>query len=123
MTGLPKSAPPLGKAEQSATGASGSRKKVLWAVVLLATLACLGSYIAVIAYVRFGGQTVKDFCSQELIGKSVSEAKELASRSGLEIVERNGLLRVTTDPNMSRHTCDLKLNAGKVTSAKAFFRF
>lgn len=95
----------------------------MWAVVLLATLACLGSYIAVIAYVRFGGQAVKDFCSQELIGKSVPEAKELAARSGLEILERDGLLRVTTDPSMSRHTCDLKLNAGKVISAKAFFRF
>jgi len=123
MTGLPESASPPGKAEKSATGGSGGKKKVLWAVVLLATLACLGSYIAVIAYVRFGGQSVKNFCSQELIGKSVPEAKELAARSGLGIVEREGLLRLATDPNMSRHTCDLKLNAGKVTSAKAFFRF
>ena len=123
MTALPESDPSLNKTGQSATGGSRSKKKVLWAVLLLATLVCLGSYIAVVAYVRFGGQAVKDFCSQELIGKSMSEAKELAARSGLEIVEREGLLRVTTDPNMSRHTCDLKLNAGKVTSAKAFFRF
>lgn len=123
MTGLPESASPPGKAEKPATGGSGGKNKVLRAAVLLATLACLGSYIAVIAYVRFGGQSVKNFCSQELIGKSVPEAKELAARSGLGIVEREGLLRLTTDPNMSRHTCDLKLNAGKVTSARAFFRF
>ena len=117
------SAPPSEKTDQSATGKSGGTKKVLWAVLFLAMFACLGTYIAVIAYVRFGGQVVKGFCSQDLIGKSVSAAKELAARSGLEIVERAGLLRVTTDLSMSRHTCDLKLNAGKVTSAKAFFRF
>lgn len=117
------SAPPFGKADQSVTGEIGGRKKVLSAVLFLATLAFLGSYIAVIAYVRFGGQAVKDFCSQELIGKSASEAKELAARSGLEIVEREGSLRATTDPNMSRHTCDLKVDAGKVRSAKAYFRF
>ncbi|MDO8786910.1 MAG: hypothetical protein Q7J42_02400 [Sulfuritalea sp.] len=117
------SAPPFGKSDQSATGKSGGMKKVLWAILFLAMFAYLGSYIAVIAYVRFGGQAVKDFCSQELIGKSASEAKELAARSGFEIVEQEGLLRVTTDPGMSRHTCDLKLNAGKVRSAKASFRF
>ena len=117
------STPPLGKADQSATGKSGGKKKGVGAIVFLAMFAYLGSYIAVIAYVYFGGQVIKDFCSQELIGKSVSEAKELAAKSGLEIVEREGLLRVTTDPNMSRHTCDLKLDAGKVRSAKAFFRF
>ncbi len=116
------SAPPSGKTDQSATGESRGRNKVLWAVLFLASLAFLGSYIAVIAYARFGGQAVKDFCSQELIGKSAPEARELAARSGLEIVEREGLLRVTTDPTMSRHTCDLKLTAGKVRSAKAFFR-
>lgn len=117
------SAPPSGKPDQSATGKSGGTKKVLWIALFVAMFACLGSYIAVIAYVRFGGQAVKDFCSQDLIGKSVPEAKELAAGSGLEIVEREGLLRATADPNMSRHTCDLKLDAGKVRSAKAFFRF
>ncbi|MBI5901721.1 MAG: hypothetical protein HZB40_21190 [Rhodocyclales bacterium] len=116
-------APPLGKADQSATGESGRRKKVLWTVLFLAALAFLGSYIAVIAYVRFGGQAVKDFCSQELIGKSAPETKALAAGSGLAIIEREGSLRVTTDPSMSRHTCDLKLDAGKVKSAKAYFRF
>lgn len=117
------SAPPSGKPDQSATGKSGGTKKVLWIALFLAMFACLGSYIAVIAYVRFGGQAVKDFCSQDLIGKPVSAAKELAARSGLEVVERDGLLRATADPNMSRHTCDLKLNAGIVRSAKASFRF
>ena len=117
------SAPPFGKTDQSATGKSGGKKKVLWAVLFLAMFAYLGSYIAVVAYVRFGGQAVKDFCSQDLIGKSVSAAKELAARSRLEIVEWEGWLRVTTDPNMSRHTCDLKVNAGIVRSAKASFRF
>lgn len=95
----------------------------MWAGLFLATLFFLGGYISVVAYVRFGGQAVKDFCSQELIGKSASEAKELAARNGFGIVAREGLLRVTTDPDMSRHTCDLKLNAGKVTATKAFFRF
>lgn len=117
------SAPPLGKTDQSATGKSGGKKQAWWTVLFLAMLACFGSYIAVIAYVRFGGQAVKDFCSQELIGKTASEAKQLAARSGFEIVEQEGLLRVTTNPGMSRHTCDLKLNAGKVRSARAFFRF
>ena len=112
-----------GKADQSVTREIGGRKKVLWAVLFLATFAFLGSYIAVIAYVRFGGQAVKDFCSQELVGKSASEAKELAVRSGLVIAERAGLLRVTSDPNMSRHTCDLKVDVGEVRSAKAYFRF
>ena len=117
------SAPPSEKTDQPATVKSGGTKKVLWAVLFVAMFAYLASYIAVIAYVRFGGQTVKDFCSQDLIGKSVSAAKELAARSGLEIVEWEGWLRVTTDPNMSRHTCDLKVNAGIVRSAKASFRF
>ena len=117
------SEPPSGKIEQPVTGERGGWKKVFWAVLFLATLAFLGSYIAVIAYVRFGGQAVKDFCSQELIGKPASEAKALASGSGLEIVEREGLLRVTTDPSMSRHTCDLTVIAGQVRSAKSFFRF
>jgi hypothetical protein len=116
-------APSFGKTDQSATGESGGRKKALWLVLFLAVFAGLGSYVAVIAYVRFGGQVVKDFCSRELIGKSAAEAKQHAARSGLEIVEREGMLRVTTDRNMSRHTCDLKLDAGKVKSAKAYFRF
>lgn len=117
------SASPPGKSDQSATGKSGGGKKVLWTVLLLAMFVVLGSYIAVIAYVRFGGQAVKDFCGQELIGKSASAAKALAAGSGFEIVEREGLLRVSTDAGMSRHTCDLKLDAGKVISAKAYFRF
>lgn len=117
------SASPSEKTDQAATGEGRSKKKLLWTVLFLATLACLGSYIAVIAYVRFGGQAVKDFCSQDLIGMSVSEAKELATRSRLEVLEREELLRVTTDLSMSRHTCDLKVNAGMVKSTKAFFRF
>lgn len=117
------SAPPFGKADQSVTGEPGGKRKVLWTVLFLAILAYLGSYIGVIAYVRFGGQDVKNFCSQDLIGKSVSEAKELAAKSGLETVEMEGWLRVTTDSTMSRHTCDLKVNGGMVRSAKVSFRF
>lgn len=117
------SASPSEKTDQPATGESRGKKKLLWTALMLATLAFLSSYVAVIAYVRFGGHAVKDFCSQNLVGKSVSQAKELAAGSGLEVVEREGLLRVATDLNMSRHTCDLKVNAGMVRSAKAFFRF
>lgn len=117
------SASPSEKTDQAAAGAGRGKKKLLWTVVALATLAFLAVYVGVIAYVRFGGKSVKDFCSRDLIDMSVSEAKELAARSGLEVVERDGLLRVTTNPGMSRHTCDLKLNGGMVKSAKAFFRF
>lgn len=92
-------------------------------LLLAATLAFSVSFIAVIVYVRFGGQAVKDFCSQSLIGKTQSEVRAMASQKELKVIERAGLLRVTTDPTMSRHTCDLKINAGNVISARAFFRF
>lgn len=116
-------APRFGEPEQSATDGSGGRKKIPWAILLVAMLIFLGGYVAVIAYVRLGGQAVKDFCGQEWVGRSPTEAKELAIRSGLEIIEREGSVRVTTNPRKSRHTCELKVEAGKVKSAKAFFRF
>lgn len=117
------STPQSGESGQSATGASSRAKKISWAVLFVATLLFLGGYIGVIAYARFGGGAGKDFCGQALIGKSPAEAKELAARSGLEVIEHEGLVRVTTNPHMSRHTCDLKIDAGKVKSARVFFRF
>ena len=73
--------------------------------------------------VWYGGREVKDFCSEELVGKSPTEIKELAARRGLETVDQEGWIRATTNPRMSRHTCHLKLDAGNVQSAKAYFRF
>lgn len=117
------SAPHFEESEQSPGNRSGRRKKVLRTVLIVAALIFPGSYLAVVAYVRFGGQDVKDFCSQELVGRSTTDAKERAARLGLEIVEQEGWIRATTNPRMSRHTCHLKVDAGKVRSAMAYFRF
>jgi hypothetical protein len=125
---LPTAVPPMSvrppeAADPPAAGKRWGTKKVLWAVLFLAMVAYLGSNVAVIAYVRFGGQAVKDFCSQELIGKPAAEARRLAAKGGLEVAELEGMLRVSTDLSMSRHTCDIKLGGGEVKSARAFFRF
>lgn len=117
------STPQFGESEQSPSNRSGRGKKFLRAVLIVAALIVPGSYLAVIAYVRFGGQDVKDFCSQDLVGKTATEAKQRAARSGLEIVEQKGWIRATTNPHLSRHTCHLKVDAGKVISAMAYFRF
>jgi hypothetical protein len=112
-----------GEPQQSA-GRPGSRgKKALWTAVVAVTVVLLGGYLAVLAYVRFGGTEVRDFCARELAGKSPGEVKELARRSGLETAEGDGWIRVTTNRHMSRHTCHLKLDGGNVKSAVAYFRF
>jgi hypothetical protein len=117
------SAPQPGEPEQSASKPGSRWKKILWTVLIAATLIFAGSYVGVVAYVWYGGQDVKDFCSQELVGRSLTEVKELAARRGLETVEQEGWIRATTNPRMSRHTCHMRLDAGKVKSAMAYFRF
>ncbi len=107
----------------SAADVALHKKRLKWGLLLMAGLIYPGSHIALIAYVNFGGWDIKDFCRQELVGQPPTLAKELAIRSGFAVIEREGLLRVTTDPGKSRHSCDLKVEAGKVTLAKAFFRF
>ena len=117
------SAPQPGEPEQSASKPGSRWKKILWTVLSAATLIFASGYLGVVAYVWYGGQGVKDFCAQELVGKSPAEIKQLAAMSGLEVVEQEGWILATTDPHMSRHSCRLKLDAGKVKSATAYFRF
>lgn len=98
-------------------------KKLLWRALLAGLLLYLGSYLAMAAYIKFGGGGIKRFCAQPLLGKTPSEIEALASQAGLLIKQQPGLIRVATDEKRTGHACDLKLAEGRVIKARADFHF
>ena len=98
-------------------------KKLLWLALVAGSLIYLGGYLAIAAYIKFGGNDVKDFCARQLHGKTPADIEVLAKQAGLATRQQPGLVRVTSGGRRTNHVCDLTIDAGRVTKAKANFRF
>lgn len=98
-------------------------KKFLWRALLAGLVLYLGSYLAMVAYINFGGGDIQRFCTQPLLGKTPSEIEALVSQAELRVRQQPGLIRVATDELRSGHVCDLKIEDGRVIKARADFRF
>lgn len=98
-------------------------KKFLWRALLAGLVLYLGSYLAMVAYIKFGGGEIKRFCTQQLVGKTPSEIEALVSQAGLLIRQQPGLIRVAPDEKRTGHACDLKIADGRVIRARADFHF
>lgn len=84
-------------------------------------------FIAFYAYVlwdmKFGGDDLKQFCTQGLNGKDLKEIESLSRDAGFATKEQRGVVFVTVPGMKGGPQCHISLKAGRASAAIAVYVF
>jgi len=83
----------------------------------------VGLYAYVLLDIKFGGDDIKQFCSQGLKEKSLEEIESLARKAGLVAKEKRGTVFVSVPGKRGGHQCHISLKAGRASAARAIYIF
>jgi len=96
-----------------------SKKIVISSVIALV----VGFILYALLPWNYGGESLRQFCDGELIGKTSEQVATMARDTGFAVREMEDLVLVTMNGKRHGHTCFFAISDGRVSEARATFIF